>query len=128
MPANLPAGAIAVVKATAMASGHRPRLTSSMGPDSSVVSCSMPAVETFISMASHTTPNSTSAAAVSARVWLIGSARVRRSAVPQRTQSDRMSGPSAGTIWNLPQPKHSRSCGRVTGAADSSARDCARSI
>ena len=60
-------GAIAVVKATASASGHRPRLTSSIGPDSSVVSCTMPAVETFISMASHSTANSTRAAQVSAR-------------------------------------------------------------
>ena len=85
--------------------------------DSSVVSCTMPAVETFISMASHSTANSTRAAQVSARWRFSGSARVRRSAVPQRTQSERMSGPSAGTIWNRPQPRHSRSCGRVTGSA-----------
>src|SRR6266851_6169094 len=108
-------GAIAVVKATASANGHRPRLTSSIGPDSKVVSCTMPAVDTFISMASHSTANSTRAAKVSARWRFSGSARVSRSAVPQRTQLERMSGPSAGTIWNWPQPGHSRSCGLVMG-------------
>jgi len=115
MPESRTSGAKAVVKATASASGHRPRSISSSGPEFSVVSCTMPAVETFISMASHSTPSNTRAAAVSARQWSIGSARVARSTVPQRPQLERRSGPSAGTIWNRPQPGHSRSCGRVTG-------------
>ena len=76
----------------------------------------MPAVETFISMAIHTTVNSTMAAKVSARWRFSGSTRVMRSTVPQRVQLLRSPGAIAGTIWNRPQPGHSRSCGLVIRA------------
>ena len=69
----------------------------------------MPTAETFISMASHTTMNSTMAAKVSARYRFSGSTRVMRSTVPQRMQLLRSPGAIAGTIWNSPQPGHSRS-------------------
>ena len=59
----------------------------------------MPAVETFISMAIHTTVNSTMAAKVRARWRFSGSTRVMRSTVPQRVQLLRSPGAIAGTIW-----------------------------
>jgi len=39
-----------------------------------------------------------------------------RNAVPQRVQLLRKPGAIAGTIWNKPQPGHSRSCALVIRA------------
>ena len=128
MPTIFPSGAMAVVKNTTRPSGHRPCFTSSIGPEIKVVACSMPAFETVNSIAIHTMANRMSAVQLSASARFSGSLRVRRSPMPQRTQSERMSGPSAGTSWNCPQPKHSRSAGLVSGGSSSRGTDVALSI
>jgi hypothetical protein len=75
----------------------------------------MPAVSTLINVVEHMTTSKTKAAKVSAMMWSIRWALVRRKIVGQRAHRAVVPGTSGGTVWNRPQPGHSRSCGSVIG-------------
>src|SRR5215472_8679306 len=75
----------------------------------------IPAVSTLISGVEHMTISKMKAVRLSAAIWSRRCVLVRRRVVGQRTQWALMPGARAGTVWNNPQPGHSRSCGSIVG-------------
>ena len=89
------------------------RRTSSSGPENRSATCAMPAVWTLISVrrAHHDQQHERGKRQ---RDAVLG--RMRRCATQHRRAaqaSRRHARHSGGTVWNSPQPGHSRSCGAV---------------
>ena len=109
MPTSLMSGARTVTNTITTASSPMFCRTSSSGPENRSAARLMPAVSTLIKFVEHMTTSNTNAAEISAMMWSIRWALVRRKTVGQRAHCTVMLGARAGTVWSSPQPGHSRS-------------------